>query len=499
MRLTVCVVSCLFIQNNQISRILEREDFEMGSSQSNTEGSSPSPFPEMVTSAEGAGMFEITAVASGASAVQYTDIESDLEPDLECKQTSEACDKQKDETDNKQEDEAKDNQQKETGDSQQDVVGSSQPDGDEEIEEVDSSIIEIEASPEEKAIPENRTRKSEPIGENGAMSGEQCVHEDNCPTPSTSPMDYCLTDDETDDEEDFTKELPLNDNDEILAYPRGAIKVEDYKSLDYRQMLNGNILDYWMFQIYEQKLTDEQRSRSHFYETTFFTTLAVDSNFSGWNTGENKHLRAEEKRYNRVKDMPCNQNVNVFEKDFIVIPCLEKEHWFLAIVCYPRLNGAFTLEDDSVPLKYTFSCNPANQKNEQRFPIRQSCILIFDSSQDIHGRGLGAIMKIKNFFKMTHLKQYKEEFDFNSASLYGIKNEVPQQINALDCGLFVLEFIECFFKNPPNDFRAPMRLGIWFDADKPKQKRAEISRNIIESLETIGSQKRLPPVTLFQK
>lgn len=43
-----------------------------------------------------------------------------------------------------------------------------------------------------------------------------------------------------------------------------------------------------------------------------------------------------QQHYNRVKNW--TKNVNIFEKDFIIIPINENQHWYLAIVCFPGLT-----------------------------------------------------------------------------------------------------------------------------------------------------------------
>lgn len=312
---------------------------------------SSQPIPDSATSPEWSGMFEIIAVTSGESAMQYAGIDP-----------------------------------------------------------LNDAIIEIEASPGKKSSLVASTRKSKPSEEVEVIT----VDEEETESDSTLILSPSKLDNEVDL---FSDELAMDDQEEICSYFKGTLKVEDCKCLDYRQMLNGNVLDYWMHNVYHEKLTPEQRERSHFFDTTFFTTLAVDSNFSGWNKGDNKNLTAAEKRYNRVKDLPCNQNVNIFEKDFIVIPCLENEHWFLAIVCYPRMNGAFTLEGRRVSTKETFSCRPNDQKYQKRLPIRQSCILIFDSSPDLtvsnHARPIRLDENcIFHFLAGTSGWRYHEDFEF---------------------------------------------------------------------------------------
>ena len=43
-----------------------------------------------------------------------------------------------------------------------------------------------------------------------------------------------------------------------------------------------------------------------------------------------------ERRHNRVKNW--TRNVNIFEKDFLIVPIIKNAHWYLAIVCYPYLS-----------------------------------------------------------------------------------------------------------------------------------------------------------------
>lgn len=54
--------------------------------------------------------------------------------------------------------------------------------------------------------------------------------------------------------------------------------------------------------------------------------------------------------------------------------------------------------------------------------------------------------------------------------------KVPQQNNFTDCGLFLLQYVEQFFKDPIKDFRIPIKmLANWFDTDVVTRKREEIS------------------------
>lgn len=67
------------------------------------------------------------------------------------------------------------------------------------------------------------------------------------------------------------------------------------------------------------------------------------------------NLTAAEKRHFRVKKW--TKNVNIFEKDFVIIPINENMHWFLAIICFPGLDGCRSMNDTNKIIK-----EPAKEK-----------------------------------------------------------------------------------------------------------------------------------------
>lgn len=62
-------------------------------------------------------------------------------------------------------------------------------------------------------------------------------------------------------------------------------------------------------------------------------------------------LSLKEKRHSRVKSW--TKKVDIFEKDYLVIPINERNHWFLAIVCFPGLSGPISVKDNK-PVKAIF-------------------------------------------------------------------------------------------------------------------------------------------------
>lgn len=65
-------------------------------------------------------------------------------------------------------------------------------------------------------------------------------------------------------------------------------------------------------------------------------------------TQNDAKLSAAQRRHSRVEKW--TKGVNLFEKDYIIIPINEQQHWFLAIICFPGLSGPVTY-DSMTPVK----------------------------------------------------------------------------------------------------------------------------------------------------
>jgi sentrin-specific protease 7 len=61
---------------------------------------------------------------------------------------------------------------------------------------------------------------------------------------------------------------------------------------------------------------------------------------------DNVNLSPAEKRYERVRRW--TKKVNIFEKDFVIVPINEHSHWFVAVICYPGLVGKRRMDNNEV-------------------------------------------------------------------------------------------------------------------------------------------------------
>lgn len=140
----------------------------------------------------------------------------------------------------------------------------------------------------------------------------------------------------------------------ILIYPpphqgpRGiSINTEDYECLAIDQYLNDVIIDFYLRYLQDEVLTKGQRSRTHIFSQFFYKRLTTMQTRKTQADRDGK-LTAAQRRHLRVEKW--TKSVNLFDKDFIIIPINEQQHWFLAIICFPGLSGPVTY-DGLVPVK----------------------------------------------------------------------------------------------------------------------------------------------------
>ncbi|XP_033226791.1 uncharacterized protein LOC117179068 isoform X2 [Belonocnema kinseyi] len=365
---------------------------------------------------------------------------------------------------------------------------------------------------------------------------------------------------------------------QLMVYPpKGgiAINTEDYSCLGEDQFLNDVIIDFYLKYLTSEILSEVDRNRTHVFSSFFYKRLTTpNAPTCADKKDDKKALTAAEKRHERVKKW--TKNVNIFEKDFIVIPINEHAHWFLAIVCFPGLVGkvapkstnakeseayknvhknkkakevkeeklqAFTIanttitpvttkpqtstitiveegdgserdeaegddeememdtdddedyEEEGTPSKQPKVAPPRQiQEKEERLP----CILIFDS---LAGASRSRVVAtLRDYLSCEHKAKHKgTEKVFSKDTIKGACPKVPQQSNFTDCGVYVLQYVESFFKEPVKNYTLPIKtLKNWFEEIVVTRKREEISNLLIELMKrTNGSQNISLPSVIF--
>ncbi|XP_023294312.2 uncharacterized protein LOC111677422 isoform X1 [Lucilia cuprina] len=355
-----------------------------------------------------------------------------------------------------------------------------------------------------------------------------------------------------------TTQLQPNEIRQLLIYPPGkggiSINTEDYMCLATDQYLNDIIIDFYLKWVHDNVIPEAQKERTHIFSTFFYKRLTTLTRHTHHDKDGGK-LTPAQKRHARVQNW--TKNVNLFEKDFIVIPINEQSHWFLAIICFPRLKGPVTFDTNTpvelqpikknkgkkvslqignttiTPLSKRDSASvlseicgvgdddserdeaegddsdlasedsdfdntsssttlnssqpatpliPGTATTSTHQPIKQPLILIFDSLAGASRSRVVATLRdyltCEYKIKMTGAPLHT----FNKDNMPGHCVKVPQQNNFTDCGLYLLQYVEHFFKDPIRDYRVPIKqLAQWFDTLTVTRKREDIS-NLLQKL-----------------
>ncbi|CAD7003398.1 unnamed protein product [Ceratitis capitata] len=356
----------------------------------------------------------------------------------------------------------------------------------------------------------------------------------------------------------------LNPNEirQLLIYPPGkggiSINTEDYLCLATDQYLNDIIIDFYLKWVHNNVVPEAQRERAFIFSTFFYKRLTTLTRHHH-NIDKDVKQTAAQKRHARVQNW--TKNVNLFEKDFIIIPINEQSHWFLAIICFPTLKGPVTY-DTNIPVEpqqlkkqkgkkvslqignttitplskrdnsnmlaevcgvgdddserdeaegdesdlasedsdfdsgastsaasasasgQVASCanNASSNNNNQNTTtksqaIKQPLILIFDS---LAGASRSRVVAtLRDYLTCEYRAKMPDVTPhvFNKDNMPGHCVKVPQQNNFTDCGLYLLQYVEHFFKDPIRDYRLPIKqLSNWFDTITVTRKREDISQ-----------------------
>lgn len=154
----------------------------------------------------------------------------------------------------------------------------------------------------------------------------------------------------------------------IIEYPLNAkgafsVTVQSYEYLATGEFLDDAIIEFYSEYLRLEMLTTEQRARTHIFSVFFYSVLTARSSRGVFST---PGLSTAQRRHERVAKW--TKDVDIFEKDFLIVPVNSRNHWFLAVVCYPSLESPVYMDtDEPVPVKKRRSASKA----DDRRPIKQ--------------------------------------------------------------------------------------------------------------------------------
>lgn len=275
-----------------------------------------------------------------------------------------------------------------------------------------------------------------------------------------------------------------------------AVKMEDYLCLGKAEYLSDVIIDFYLSYIFNEKFTPEMREKVYVFPSSFYSIYSTSSDYPGWNSEENANKTALQKRYERVEGM-LDLSVNYFDKEFLVFPLFQNSHWFLCIVCYPRLTQNLLFHDNTPTDDETKrNMRHLNDPAFHLVPLKSSCILTFDSVKSNAARRSTAMKHIRGFLTSHYERHFKGQFEMGKLTSCSIP--CPNQPNNVDCGCFIIEFFERFFVTDPfTDFRLPLYKKEWFDPEIVRfGKRREITQVLKDKMFLYCEAHNIPNIEL---
>ncbi|KAJ9616976.1 hypothetical protein H2200_000697 [Cladophialophora chaetospira] len=264
-----------------------------------------------------------------------------------------------------------------------------------------------------------------------------------------------------------------------LVYPHpgrraAVVPFADLARLDDDEFLNDNLILFFMryLETHMEKNNPELYKRTHFFNTYFYESLTKSSK--------------GRKNINYDAVSRWTKNINLFSRDFVVVPVNENLHWYVAIICnlpyflgekgdsgwpettvpvaqreesedeadQPTCETQKSLADLSISDNEKEQQTPTKKKSQGRrksvrrslpkYEVNKPVIITLDSLG--HGRSATC----------THLKNYvaleakdKRGLDIDVSDIRGMTaKEIPTQSNFSDCGLYVCVYLEQFVADP---------------------------------------------------
>lgn len=220
-----------------------------------------------------------------------------------------------------------------------------------------------------------------------------------------------------------------------------TIDAKSRKTLDYGSMLNDTIVHFYMNHLMN-KASDIRKERIHLFNSFFFSKFKSLS----------REIKKGEKKISNtaIKQIVArwDKHINIFKKDFLVIPVCDQNHWFLLVIAFAYNIPAD--EDEPLVVKETV--------RDESKTYREPAILIFDSMNFSYLYSLTApIRQIFLNYRWRIERPDEKPRNFSDRHLIRhIQAKVPRQRNVYDCGVHLLHSFERFLADPMGVYKKVM-------------------------------------------
>ncbi|EAR95413.3 Ulp1 protease family, carboxy-terminal domain protein (macronuclear) [Tetrahymena thermophila SB210] len=241
-----------------------------------------------------------------------------------------------------------------------------------------------------------------------------------------------------------------------------TIEHHDLKKLVPNQYLNDTIVNFFLKFFEVEILSQEMKEKVLIFNTYFMSKLAPNDQIEQLSSSSFEVINGLfEKNYQAVRRWIKE---DIFEKQFLVFPLNLPEHWSVIIVCNHK--NLFDQDEKSEARQQNSSENPTtideddeqdqdkeikdeNSSNKPKKEYNKPCLVYFDS--------FGLLdPKYSNMIRLYLNKEYEtkkkstiqKNIVYNERTLPSHQPLIPRQTNYVDCGLYLLEYVENFLNDP---------------------------------------------------
>lgn len=258
-----------------------------------------------------------------------------------------------------------------------------------------------------------------------------------------------------------------SNNKTLFEYPqdgstaRGTITFtqHDLNKLRPPQYLNDTVISFFMQYHLDNHVAQDIKDKVHIFSSFFFAKLQAI---------RTKNIDNYEESFKCISKWL--KGIEIFNKDFLVMPVCERDHWLLVILCYP----------DRQPSEDVSLITDAQ--------LYEPAVFVLNSLQNY---GPSVKKSLNHFLKHQWMREKNKPRNFSIRTRGGIRlifPRLPQQSNSYNCGVFALNYFYCFMKNPREVYiRMFRRTGMisWFEENQiniptERKRMGEIIKDQIE-------------------
>ncbi|THG11679.1 hypothetical protein TEA_016047 [Camellia sinensis var. sinensis] len=276
---------------------------------------------------------------------------------------------------------------------------------------------------------------------------------------------------------------------EEVVYPKGdsdavSISKRDVDLLQPDTFVNDTIIDFYIKYL-KNEMKPEERHRFFFFNSFFFRKL-IDLDKDPPSSFEGRAAFQRVRKWTR--------KVNLFEKDYVLIPVNFNYHWSLIVICHPDEDVEKSLK---VPCILHMDSIKGNHTGLKDFIQSSVLVLVHLSSHIVKHYVAGPVLhsaKMNGFYSLNGtdvaLLAVLKHFELTlcvelTLKILGISfcNPLPQQQNSFDCGLFLLHYVERFLDEAPLNF-SPFKITKFsnFLQDTPLESGGDVSASGMQFL-----------------